>query len=76
MTVPDLPLDVIYVVACHLAGSFAFGTLAALHLASRHVAETIVPVLYETVLADNMDRLPPETNERYDAGEHPFRYTK
>jgi hypothetical protein len=53
MVVPDLPLDAIYVVGCHLAGMYAFGTLASLHIASHDVAETILPVLYETVLADN-----------------------
>jgi hypothetical protein len=37
---------------------FAFGTLAALHLANHDVAETVLPVLYETVLSDNMTRPP------------------
>jgi hypothetical protein len=55
---PNLPLYVLYVVSCHLAGSYAFGTLAALHLANHDVAETVLPVLYETVLMDNEKNLP------------------
>jgi hypothetical protein len=58
MPFPELPLDIIHVVACHLAGMFAFGSLAALHLANHDFAETVEPVLYETVLVDNMRRLP------------------
>jgi hypothetical protein len=58
MSCPDLPLDVFYVIACHLAGSYAFGTLAALHLANHDVAETVLPILYETVLMDNLANLP------------------
>jgi hypothetical protein len=57
MTCPDLPLDVFYVIACHLAGSYAFGTLAALHLANHDVAETVLPVLYETILRDNKENI-------------------
>jgi hypothetical protein len=58
MLLPDLPLDVLYVISCHLAGMFAFGTLAALHIANHDVAETVEPVLYETVLIDKMRQLP------------------
>jgi hypothetical protein len=58
MPVPDLPLDIFYVVACHLAGMYAFGTLAALHLAKHAIEETVLPVMYETVLLDNMEELP------------------
>lgn len=58
MPVPDLPLDLIYVVSCHLAGLFAFGTLASLRLTNHAVAETVLPVLYETVLVDHMQRMP------------------
>jgi hypothetical protein len=53
---PDVPLDVVYVVSCHLAGMNAFGTLASLHLANHHVAETLLPVLYETLLLDDIKR--------------------
>lgn len=67
-------LDVIYVIACHLAGSHAFGTVATLHLANHGVAETVLPVLYETLLVDNEDNLPfcingPDCADR-------FRHTK
>lgn len=58
MPVPELPLDVIYIIGCHLAGLFAFGSLAALHPVNHDVAETVLPVLYETVLTDNMERPP------------------
>jgi hypothetical protein len=58
MPIPLLPLDVIYVVACHLAGSYAFGTLASLHLTNHDVAETVLPVLYEAVLVDNENNVP------------------
>jgi hypothetical protein len=58
MVVPELPLDVLYVVACHLAGTHAFGSLANLHLANHDVAETVLPVLYETLLMDNEENLP------------------
>jgi hypothetical protein len=56
MPVLDLPLDVIWVIGGHLAGMHAFGTLAALHLVSHDVAETVLPILYETVILDDMDR--------------------
>lgn len=56
--VPALPLKAIYVVGCHLAGMYAFGTLANLHIASHEVADTVLPVLYETVLADNREKIP------------------
>jgi hypothetical protein len=58
MLVPDLPLDVIYVIGCHLAGIHAFGTLASLHLANHAVAETVLPVLYETLFLTNLRRIP------------------
>lgn len=77
MPLPDLPLDLIYVIGCHLAGIFAFGTLAALHLANHDVAEIVLPVLYETLLVDNMKRPLPYTdgeNERQQDALH--KYTK
>jgi hypothetical protein len=61
MRLPDLPLDVFYVIACHLAGMFAFGTLANLHVASHNVAEIVLPVLYETILLDNVKEPPIKT---------------
>jgi hypothetical protein len=58
MGVRILPPNAIYVVGCHLAGMYAFGTLANLHIASHEVANTVLPVLYETVLADNSKKIP------------------
>ena len=46
-------LDVIYVIACHLARLHAYGTLASLRLANYDVAELVLPFLYETVFLDN-----------------------
>lgn len=79
MSLPDLPLDVIYVVSCHLAGIYAFGTLANLQLANHLVAETVLPVLYEKVLVDNEVGLPSDGYGRsITMGTSPdrFRYTK
>jgi hypothetical protein len=79
MSLPDLPLDVLYVIACHLAGTYAFGTLANLHIANHLVAETVLPVLYETVLVDNEVELPFDGYGRsITRGTSPdrFRYTK
>jgi hypothetical protein len=72
---PLLPYDVIYVIACHLAGIYAFGTLANLHIVSHHVADTVLPVLYETVLMDNAEKMPfPEDGQPDNPAR--FRYTK
>jgi hypothetical protein len=37
-------LDVIYVIACHLARLHAYGTLASLRLANYDVAELVLPL--------------------------------
>jgi hypothetical protein len=75
MVVPELSLDVIYVIACYLAGDHAFGTLAALHLANHDVAETVLPVLYETVLMDN-DHNMPVAEEKVSGFPNRFTHTK
>jgi hypothetical protein len=77
MLLSNLPLDTLYVVVCHLAGMFAFGSLAALHLVNHAVAETGLPVLYETVLIDNMER-PPSNMDGEDVQQKDAlrRYTK
>ena len=51
--IPDLPFDVHGVIAQFLAGSFAFGTLANLNVASRMIQEETLSVLYETLLIDD-----------------------
>jgi hypothetical protein len=77
MPIPDLPLDVIYVIGCHLAGIHAFGSLAALHLTNHDVAETVLPILYETVILDDMDRPLLNVNEASEGQKAAFqRYTK
>lgn len=58
MSPPDLPLDVIIVVSQFLAGCYAFGSLAALHLADHNVRDATLSVLYETVLMNNFEHLP------------------
>jgi hypothetical protein len=73
MPIPDLPLDAFYVIGCHLAGTYAFGTLANLHIASHDVADIVLPVLYETVLADN--KLPVLGAGQLGSPDR-FRYTK
>jgi hypothetical protein len=75
MSLTDLPLDVIYVISCHLAGMYAFGTLANLQLASHLVAETVLPVLYETVLVDNEEVLTFHDNGHLKPADR-FHYTK
>jgi hypothetical protein len=75
MVCPDLPLDVLYVISCHLAGIHAFGTLASLHLANHDVADTVLPVLYETLLVDNEENLPKLDDEPGDLSNR-FKYTK
>jgi hypothetical protein len=59
-----LPLNILYLVACHLAGDHAFGTLAALHLANHSVAGAVLPVLYETLLMDGEDNMPYRDHEQ------------
>jgi hypothetical protein len=75
MPIPDLPLDAFYVIGCHLAGMYAFGSLASLHIASHYVADIVLPVLYETVLADNIENLPVRSDKETDTSNR-FRYTK
>jgi hypothetical protein len=56
-TTPDLPADVFGVIAEFLAGSFAFGTLASLNVISKSIRDETLPVLYETFLMDDDDKL-------------------
>lgn len=53
----DIPLDVFGVMSEFLAGDNAVGTLASLNLANRAIREETLPVLYETVLLDNVTNL-------------------
>lgn len=54
----EVPVDVITIIAEHLSGLYAFGTLASLHLANHAVRQETLPVLHETVLMDNVENLP------------------
>jgi hypothetical protein len=56
MTV-DITTDVLSVVAEHLAGINAHRTLANLNIASHVVRDEMLPVLYETVMMDNLSKL-------------------
>jgi hypothetical protein len=75
MSPPDLSVDVITVIAEHLAGLYAFGTLASLHLANHAVRQETLPVLYETVLMDDVEKLP-YYKDGTQVNPVGFRYTK
>jgi hypothetical protein len=49
----NLPTELIVTIAEFLAGSFAFGSLAQLNLASHAIHEETLPVLYETMTWDH-----------------------
>jgi hypothetical protein len=53
--IPDLPVEIIGVIAGHLAGMFAFATLASLNVTNRNVRYETLPVLWETLLLDRYD---------------------
>lgn len=61
--IPDLPLDIYGVIADFLAGSFAFGTLANLNVASHFIREETLPVLYETLLMNDEEKWPQSKEE-------------
>lgn len=70
---PQLPTELIVTIAEFLAGSFAYGSLAKLNLATRAVHEETLPVLFDTVVW--------ETNRRWwihEGGHVPrgLRYTR
>lgn len=75
MSPPDLSLAVITVIAECLAGNHAFETLASLHLASHAVRKETMPVMYETVLMDNVVNLP-YYKDGTQINPTGFRYTK
>lgn len=54
---PHLPYETFTIIAEFLAGSGAFGTLANLNVADRVMRMETLPVLYETVLLDNVEKL-------------------
>lgn len=54
MPLPELPTDIITVIAQFLAGCHAFGSLASLHMAKRDVRDATMPVLFETVFMDRL----------------------
>jgi hypothetical protein len=58
MPLPDLPLEVILIVAQFLAGDHAFATLGALHSCSHALKEETSSVLYETIFLDNPKKVP------------------
>jgi hypothetical protein len=64
MAVPVLPLDVIHLIACYLVGMCAFASIAALRLVDRAVEETVLPVLYETISAEDIKILSSSTDSR------------
>jgi hypothetical protein len=50
---PQLPVELIGVIAEHLIGGHAFGTVASLNLASKAIRRETLPVLYETLLLEH-----------------------
>jgi hypothetical protein len=57
-TCSPLPVETYGVIAEHLTGQFAFGTVASLNIASKSVYDETLPILYETLLLENFDTLP------------------
>lgn len=55
--IPPLPYEIFSIIAEFLAGAHAFGTLANLAVASHMMRMETMPVLYETVLLDNIENL-------------------
>jgi hypothetical protein len=53
----DVSASIINTIAEFLAGSNALGTLASLHLANHAIRDATLPILYETVLMDDVERL-------------------
>ncbi|KAJ9098437.1 hypothetical protein QFC20_005956 [Naganishia adeliensis] len=53
----DIPLDVLGVISEFLAGDLAFGTLASLNVANHGIREETLPILYETVVFDDIKNL-------------------
>lgn len=77
MPLPNIPTEVLIIVAEFLAGDRAFGTLAALHMADREMQMEILPVLYETLFMDNKNHLLPFLeDERTLVANQGFKYTK
>jgi hypothetical protein len=80
MSAPNLPLDLLITVAEFLAGSHAFGTLAALNQVNHDIQSGTTPVLYETLFLDKVDEMRVlGDHEKGDGSQGPlagFRYTK
>lgn len=53
----SLPAEVLAVVAEFLVGQHAFGTAASLNRTSHSVQDETLPVLYETLILDDPDRI-------------------
>lgn len=80
MSPPNLPLDLLITVSEFLAGSHAFGTLAALNRTNHKLRSGTIPVLYETLFLDKVDEIRFLGNdEKGNGSQGPlpgFRYTK
>jgi hypothetical protein len=81
MILPDLPLEVIIIVAQFLAADHAFATLVALHSASHAMKEETPAILYETLFLDCTDKIPRFYKEGFRPGasddlKSKFRYIK
>jgi hypothetical protein len=55
--IPPLPYEIFSIIAEFLAGAHAFGTLANLNVANHMMRMETMPILYETVLLDNIEKL-------------------
>jgi hypothetical protein len=77
MVLPDLPLEVITIVAQFLAGDHAFATLAALHASNHALKQETSPILYETLFLDNKDNMSPYFQDSSEEGRRRMiKYTK
>jgi hypothetical protein len=71
---PDLPVEILAVIAEHLIGQHAFGTAASINILSKAVHRETLPVLYESFFFEHYKHLP-----YYEDGKRlpdPLRYTK
>jgi hypothetical protein len=55
---PQVPVEIIGVIAEHLIGEFAFRTVARLNRASKAVHRETLPILYESLFLEHFYGLP------------------
>jgi hypothetical protein len=70
---PQLPVELLVIIAEFLISGFAFGTTAAFNQALHLVRNETLPVLYETVCHEFLDSQDPRPDVENSPG---FQYTK